>query len=131
MITNPKIADVYAAGCPSRELLERIGNKWVSLVIGLLEDRTLRFSDLKRSIGGISSKMLAQTLQNLECDGLVTRTVYPEIPPRVEYALTPLGRSLCDLLTAMQSWAEEHLAEVTEAKSRCTSQAIPDNRDTS
>lgn len=120
MVTNAKTADVYAAGCPSRELLERIGNKWVSLVIGLRENRTLRFSDLKRSIGGISSKMLAQTLHHLECDGLLTRTVYPEIPPRVEYALTPLGRSLCDLLNGMQSWAEEHLEEVREAQSRCT-----------
>jgi DNA-binding HxlR family transcriptional regulator len=121
MVTNARTADVYAAGCPSRELLERIGNKWVSLIIGLLEDKTLRFSDLKRMIGGISSKMLAQTLQHLECDGLVTRTVYPEIPPRVEYSLTPLGRSLYDLLTAMQSWAQDHLAEVTEAQSQCKS----------
>jgi DNA-binding HxlR family transcriptional regulator len=120
MVTK-RTADVYAAGCPSRDLLERIGNKWVSLIIGLLEDRTLRFSDFKRMIEGISSKMLVQTLRHLECDGLVTRTVYPEVPPKVEYALTPLGRSLCELLTAMQTWAEDHLEEVTTAQDQCAS----------
>ncbi len=119
---NTKIIDVYAAGCPSRELLERIGNKWVNLVVGLLVDKPMRFSDLKRTIEGISSKMLAQTLQNLECDGLVSRTVYPETPPKVEYTLTPLGKSLYDALMVMQSWAEKHLGEVMAAQTRCTSE---------
>ncbi|GIK55584.1 MAG: transcriptional regulator [Chloroflexota bacterium] len=108
--------DVYAGDCPSRLILNRISDKWTALVIGLLEDGPMRFSELQRCIVGISHKMLAQTLRNLERDGLVSRTLYPEVPPRVEYALTPMGETLCAPLTAVRHWAETHIADVTTAQ---------------
>ena len=108
--------NVYAADCPTRKVLDRIGDKWSVLVIGLLEDEPKRFSALKRAIMGISQKMLAQTLRNLERDGLVERTVYAEVPPHVEYALTSLGRTLCAPIAAIRCWAEEHIDEVTSAQ---------------
>lgn len=114
--------DVYNGNCPTRQVLDRIGDKWTVLVIGLLEGRPKRFSELQRSIIGISHKMLTQTLRNLERDGLVQRTLYPEVPPRVEYALTPLGETLCTPITAIRHWAEEHISAVT------TAQAIFDAR---
>jgi DNA-binding HxlR family transcriptional regulator len=108
--------DVYDGDCPTRQVLDRIGDKWTALVIGLLESGPHRFSELQRSIGGISQKMLTQTLRNLERDGLVTRTLYPEVPPRVEYALTPLGHTLCTHIAAIRHWAEANIAEVTAAQ---------------
>jgi DNA-binding HxlR family transcriptional regulator len=110
--------DPYAADCPTRRVLDFIGDKWSVLIIGLLEETPQRFSGLQRSIGGISQKMLAQTLRNLERDGLVKRTVYAEVPPRVTYALTPLGETLCAPLAAIRIWAETHIDEVTEAQKR-------------
>lgn len=104
--------DAYNGDCPTRQVLDRIGDKWTVLIIGLLEGRPKRFSELQRSIIGISHKMLTQTLRNLERDGLVQRTLYPEVPPRVEYALTPLGETLCTPITAIRHWAEAHIAEV-------------------
>jgi len=110
--------NVYSQDCPTRQILDRIGDKWTALIIGLLDERTMRFSELKRSIGGISQKMLTQTLRNLERDGLVTRTVYAEVPPRVEYALTPLGATLTAPLTVIRKWAESNIAEVVEAQEK-------------
>lgn len=104
--------DPYARGCPSRQLLDRIGDRWTVLVIGTLEDGPQRFSQLSRRVDGISQKMLTQTLRALEADGLVLRTAYPEIPPRVEYELTALGRSLLEPLHALVTWAREHMGEV-------------------
>jgi DNA-binding HxlR family transcriptional regulator len=114
---------MYASACPTRQVLDRIGDKWTTLVIGLLEDGSQRFSELQRSIGGISQKMLTQTLRNLERDGLVDRTVYPEAPPRVEYTLTPLGDTLCAPIAAIRDWADAHIDAVIEA------QVDYDNRD--
>lgn len=108
--------DAYNGNCPTRQALDRIGDKWTVLIIGLLEGRPKRFSELQRSIIGISHKMLTQTLRNLERDGLVQRTLYPEVPPRVEYALTPLGETLCIPIVAIRHWAEAHIGEVTEAQ---------------
>lgn len=108
--------DVYNGDCPTRQVLDRIGDKWTALIIGLLEGRPKRFSELKRNIVGISHKMLTQTLRNLERDGLVQRTLYPEVPPRVEYALTPLGETLCTPIAAIRHWAEAYIGEVTEAQ---------------
>ncbi len=108
--------DVYNGDCPTRQVLDRIGDKWTALIIGMLDGRPKRFSELQRSIVGISHKMLTQTLRNLERDGLVQRTLYPEVPPRVEYVLTPLGETLCTPITAIRHWAEEHIAEVTVAQ---------------
>ena len=116
METRIYMADVYAAACPTRQVLDRIGDKWTVLVLGLLEDGPMRFSELQRCIVGISQKMLTQTLRNLERDGLVNRTQYPEIPPRVEYSLTPLGETLCDPIAAIRYWAEEHIEQVTVAQ---------------
>jgi len=109
-------ADVYLADCPSRQILDRVGDKWTSLIILLLEDSPQRFSELQRKIGGISHKMLAQTLRNLERDGLASRAVYPEVPPRVEYTLTPLGKTLCAPIAALVRWSEDHIQEVAAAQ---------------
>jgi DNA-binding HxlR family transcriptional regulator len=105
--------EVYQGACPTREILSRIGDKWTTLIIGLLSvSKNRRFNELRRAIGGISQKMLTQTLRDLERDGLVKRTLYAEIPPRVEYSLTPLGATLCEPLNALRKWAEQHLDEV-------------------
>jgi DNA-binding HxlR family transcriptional regulator len=115
--------DPYAADCPTRRVLDFIGDKWSVLIIGLLEERPQRFSELQRSIHGISQKMLAQTLRNLERDGLVKREVYAEVPPRVTYELTPLGTTLCAPLAAIRAWAETHIDEVTHAQRRYDGEA--------
>jgi DNA-binding HxlR family transcriptional regulator len=95
--------------CPLREVLDRIGDKWSVLVISVLGGGRHRFSDLQRSIdGGISQRMLTRTLRSLERDGLVVRTVHPEVPPRVEYELTPLGRTLLGPVNMLEIWATEY-----------------------
>lgn len=98
------------------QVLARIGEKWSVLIIMVLSAGPRRFSDLKRSIGGISQRMLTLCLRGLERDGLVKRTVFPVVPPRVEYELTPLGRSLCEPVIALGSWARGHLAEINAAR---------------
>jgi DNA-binding HxlR family transcriptional regulator len=121
------LIDPYKANCPSRQVLDLIGDKWASLLILLLTDEPKRFSMLQRSIQGISQKMLTQTLRRLERDGLISRTLYPEVPLRVEYALTPLGETLCAPISALVNWAEEHIDEVSAAQNtydaRSTSEA--------
>jgi DNA-binding HxlR family transcriptional regulator len=99
-----------------REILNRVGDKWSVLVIVLLGDGTKRFSELKRSIDGISQRMLTLTLRGLERDGLVERTVYPTIPPRVDYALTRLGRTLLEPVTVLATWAQRHRLEIQRAR---------------
>ena len=106
--------DPYARDCPSRRLLDRIGDRWTVLIVVALDAGPLRFSALAARVDGISQKMLTQTLRSLERDGFVTRTVYPEIPPRVEYELTALGRSLQGPLRALEEWAVAHMSEVVE-----------------
>ena len=108
--------DAYLAACPSRLLLDRISDKWVTLVICSLEDGPQRFSELSRRLAGVSQKMLTQTLRTLERDGLVTRTVTASVPVRVDYALTPLGHSLLDPIKHVKTWAERHVPEVLEAQ---------------
>lgn len=108
--------EVYAADCPVRRALNRIGDKWTTLIVGMLADGPKRFSELRRGIGGISQKMLAQTLRSLERDGLVSRTLYPEVPPRVDYALTPLGETLWEPIAAIIRWTEAHIDEVVTAQ---------------
>jgi len=110
--------DAFSGNCPVRELLDRIADKWTTLIIGILGrgEGAVRFGELRRSVTGISQKMLTQTLRDLERDGLVTRTLYPEIPPRVEYSLTPLGRTLDEPLSALARWAERHMPEVRSAQ---------------
>jgi len=95
-----------------REVLDRIGDKWTVLIISTLNAGPLRYSDVQASIPGISQRMLTQTLKHLERDGLITRTAYPEVPPRVEYELTELGRSLMEAVVAMAGWAAAHHREI-------------------
>lgn len=103
-----------------REVLDRIGDKWTMLVIGTLGGGPMRYSDLQVSIPGISQRMLTQTLKHLDRDGLVIRTAYPEVPPRVEYELTELGQSLMDAVMPMAGWAAAHHGEV--ARNRAASE---------
>jgi DNA-binding HxlR family transcriptional regulator len=98
------------------DILNRIGDKWSVMVVGHLTRKTMRFNELRHSIGGISQRMLTLTLRNLERDGLVIRTVYPEIPPRVEYQLTELGRTLTDPLDTLWNWAARHMGTVNAAR---------------
>lgn len=109
--------DAYQTECPTRLVLNRIADKWAVLVLGLLESETKRFSTLQREIGGISQKMLTQTLRGLERDGLIARTIYPTVPPKVEYTITPLGKTLVGLLAALRVWSETHIEEVQQAQS--------------
>lgn len=104
--------------CDVRQILDRVADKWSLLTIALLERRTLRFTELKREIDGISQRMLTQTLRHLERDGLVRRTVYPVVPPRVDYDLTPLGASLHSTIKALVTWTEEHQREIAGARNQ-------------
>ncbi|WP_327710973.1 helix-turn-helix transcriptional regulator [Streptomyces sp. NBC_00464] len=108
--------DAYLAQCPARNLLDRISNKWVSLVINALGEGPQRYSDLARTLVSVSQKMLTQTLRALERDGLVTRTVIPSVPVRVDYALTPLGESLVPVMRTIKAWAEQNMDEVLAAR---------------
>jgi DNA-binding HxlR family transcriptional regulator len=104
--------------CPSRLVLDRIADKWTALVIQILARGTMRYAQLQRAIGGISQKMLTQTLRSLERDGLVQRKVHPVVPPKVEYSLTRLGRTLIEPLHALCRWSEKHLAELEANRAR-------------
>jgi DNA-binding HxlR family transcriptional regulator len=106
----------YRADCPTRRILDRIGDRWTVLIVGVLAEGDARFSELRRRIEGVSQKMLTQTLRGLERDGLVRRTVYPEVPVRVEYALTEAGRTLQGPLHALEEWAIEHLTDVSASQ---------------
>ncbi|MEV0401440.1 helix-turn-helix domain-containing protein [Actinoallomurus sp. NPDC050550] len=108
--------DAYMAACPARDLLDRISDKWITLILNALADGPRRYSDLGRTIAGVSQKMLTQTLRALERDGMVTRTVTPSVPVRVDYELTPLGVSLLPLVQAAKAWAETHIEEVHTAR---------------
>ncbi|UGT53592.1 winged helix-turn-helix transcriptional regulator [Nocardia asteroides] len=109
-------ADVYSAKCPTREVLDHIAGKWTVLIVDALADGTLRYTDLRRRIVGISQKMLTQTLRQLETDGFVARTVYPTVPPRVEYTLTELGHSLRAPIAALREWIETNINRIDEAR---------------
>ena len=106
----------YRADCPTRRILDRIGDRWTVLIVGALWDGTARFSELRRRIEGISQKMLTQTLRGLERDGLVYRTVHPEVPVRVEYSLTEAGRTLREPLRALEEWAIAYLDDWSAAQ---------------
>lgn len=116
--TAQRTPDVYAANCPTRQLLDRIADKWSVLILTTLGmgSGEMRFNALKRHVEGISQKMLSQTLRSLERDGLVTRHVVPTVPVTVGYAITPLGRELLDALQAMIDWAERRMAEVARSQ---------------
>src|SRR5881227_301664 len=111
---------VMDSQCPSRLVLDRIADKWTALIIQLLSRKTMRYAELHREIGGISQKMLTQTLRILERDGLVERKVFPVVPPKVEYSLSRLGRTLIEPLRALCRWSEKHLPELSESRA-CSS----------
>lgn len=115
--------DVFAAACPSRAVLDRLTSRWGGLVLLALTERVHRFSELRRRIGGVSEKMLSQTLSGLEEDGFIERTVFPEVPPRVEYALTDLGREAAERLHWLVAWIETSLPRVQQARARRTAKA--------
>ncbi len=102
--------------CRAREILERVGDKWTLYVVHVLGSGTRRFSELQREIDGITPRMLTVTVRQLERDGLVVRTVYPEVPPRVEYTLTESGRTLLVAVTPLVEWATAHLGEIDRAR---------------
>jgi DNA-binding HxlR family transcriptional regulator len=106
----------HPSACRAREVLQRVGDKWSVYVIDLLGQRTMRFSELHRSIDGITSRMLTVTLRGLERDGIVSRTIHPVIPPRVDYELTPMGRTLLDTIGQLVSWTDSHLPEIDAAR---------------
>jgi DNA-binding HxlR family transcriptional regulator len=111
--------NVMKQQCPTRQVLGRIADKWTMLVItSLAEEDVLRFSELRRSIEGVSQKMLTQTLRALERDGLVDRTVYPTVPVTVEYRLTDLGQSLADAVAGIRTWAYSKMGEIETARER-------------
>ncbi|MBB6421132.1 helix-turn-helix domain-containing protein [Streptomyces sp. AK010] len=98
--------------------MDRVGDKWTVLIIGTLKHGPLRYTDLQNAVTGISQRMLTHTLRQLQRDGLVTRTAYPEVPPRVEYALTGLGATLLDAVTALIDWAGTHHDEIQHHRAR-------------
>jgi DNA-binding HxlR family transcriptional regulator len=113
---HPGGADAYLRACPSRTVLEVLSSKWTLLVTGALRGGPRRFGELRRRLDGITQKMLSQTLRALERDGLVSRKVYPTVPPQVEYMLTPLGQSVVALLDPIRVWAEDHLQDIVAAR---------------
>jgi DNA-binding HxlR family transcriptional regulator len=110
--------DAFLAGCPTRELLSRLTDKWVALVLPALADGPRRHGELAHRIAGVSQKMLTQTLRTLERDGLITRTVTASVPVRVDYELTPLGHDLFPVMLTIKKWAEANMDRVLEARAR-------------
>lgn len=108
--------DLMSAKCPSREVLRHVTSRWGVLVLIALEADTRRFSELRRSIGGVSERMLAQTLRWLEVDGIVRRTAFNVVPPHVEYSLTPLGREAAEKVRALADWIEVSLPRIRKAR---------------
>lgn len=104
--------NLFAEQCPSREVLKHVTSRWGVLILVALRDGTHRFSDLRRKMGGVSEKMLAQSLQALEQDGFINRVSYPVVPPHVEYSLTPLGEQVSDKVAALADWIEMNLPQV-------------------
>ncbi|HET7140683.1 MAG TPA: helix-turn-helix domain-containing protein [Arthrobacter sp.] len=116
MDTNDFPANVLDPNCPSRVIFQRIGDKWASLVIQVLGDGPVRFSELRKMVGVVTPKVLTQTLRTLERDGLITRTIHAQVPPRVDYELTEIGESLLKPLTILRDWAESHVPGILDAR---------------
>src|SRR6202047_4601080 len=118
--STPSVMD---AQCPSRRVLDRIADKWTALIIQILAHGTMRYGALHRAIGGLSEKVLRKTLRSLERDGLVQRKVHPVVPPKVEYSLTRLGRTLIEPLHTLCRWSEKHLHELQANRARVKAKA--------
>ena len=120
-VARPPLTD-----CRARDVLHRVGDKWSVFVIDRLGQGSQRFSELRRSIDGITSRMLTVTLRGLERDGLVTRTMHPVIPPRVDYELTPMGATLLETIQQLMDWADSHAGDIYEARQAYDAQHTPD-----
>ncbi|MEH6369035.1 winged helix-turn-helix transcriptional regulator [Pectobacterium carotovorum] len=118
------VGDVFAEKCPSRQILNHVTSRWGVLILIALLDDTHRFSQLRRRIGGVSERMLAQTLQWLESDGFVLRTAYPVVPPHVEYSLTPLGKEVGERVKELAAWVEGNLDDILAAQQSSEQQSI-------
>lgn len=116
----PKRGELFAVECPSRQVLQNVTSRWGVLVLIALLEGTYRFSELRRKVGGVSEKMLAQTLQALEADGFVLRTAYPVVPPHVEYNLTSMGLEVAHEVQSLADWIEGNLYRIMQQ--RCASQ---------
>ena len=114
--SEPSAPTSEPSTCRAREVLQRVGDKWSVLVIDLLGHETRRFTELHRAVDGITARMLTVTLRGLERDGIVTRTIHPVIPPRVDYSLTPMGRTLLDTIGQLVAWTDSHLPEIEAAR---------------
>ncbi len=108
--------NVYENRCPTRLVLDRLADKWALLILDRLQQEPVRFNQLKRDIKGISQKVLSQTLKKLERDGLISRSIFPTVPVTVEYALTPLGQTLNQTVSALAHWAEQNMDSVLAAQ---------------
>jgi len=117
--------DPYGPGCPSRQLVDRIGSRWTILIIGVLSAGPARYSEIAAGVAGISPKMLSQTLKALERDGMVTRHAFAEVPPRVVYELTTTGASLRPVLLSVEQWARDNMPAVLAAREVYDSIALP------
>jgi DNA-binding HxlR family transcriptional regulator len=126
MDTDSDQFDVLDVACPTRQVLARIGDKWSMLVICALESETRRFSELRRQVGGITQKMLTQTLRGLERDGLVRREAFPTVPVTVEYTLTPLGHSLAEAVDTLRTWAYAHMGDIETARAAFATRPVAD-----
>jgi DNA-binding HxlR family transcriptional regulator len=120
VLSNP-----YDRNCPTRQLLDRIGDQWTVLIVGALKDGPLRFTEIGHRVDGISQKVLTQTLRSLVRDGILTRTAYAVIPPKVEYELTTLGRNLSEPLEMLDQWAREHMTAVQESREAYDAEHTP------
>jgi DNA-binding HxlR family transcriptional regulator len=114
--SGPHQGDLFDADCPTRLVLDRIGDKWTVLVVLLLSDGPMRFSELRSHLGRVAPKVLTQTLRRMERDGLITRQIFAQVPPRVDYELTDLGHSLLEPIVAVGDWAEVHVDRITAAQ---------------
>nr|NMN93368.1 HxlR family transcriptional regulator [Brenneria salicis ATCC 15712 = DSM 30166]RBP61673.1 HxlR family transcriptional regulator [Brenneria salicis ATCC 15712 = DSM 30166] len=114
--------DLFAEKCPSRQVLNHVTSRWGVLILVALMEGTHRFSQLRRRIGGVSERMLAQTLQYLESDGFILRTAYPVVPPHVEYSLTPLGREVSEKVKILADWVEENIGTIVATQRNNESQ---------
>ena len=118
-------ADAYLRTCPSRAVLDVLADKWTTLIVPALRVGPMRFGELRRRLDGITQKSLTHTLRRLERDGLLTRTVYPTIPPRVDYELTRLGHDARELLESMREWAERHMHDIHAARADYDGRGTP------
>ena len=120
MAAKPRKANLFDPNCPSRDVLELIGSKWSMLLLCALYDSKSRTGQLKRTLNGISQKMLTQTLRQMQQNGIVRRISYPEVPPRVEYELTEIGYSLAKLVIKMEQWIVKHHSVILKERKKCS-----------